>query len=125
MYRIFHATADLLAAQTHMTLRTTALIAALVLPLAACKKDYPQCEKFVDLAIKCDVDMKSAPAGEQKTARVMMGGMCEEAFKNDTSSVSGEAKQMVTEMYAELRERADCTKDVNSCEQYSKCTETN
>jgi hypothetical protein len=92
--------------------------------LGACKKDYPQCDHFVDLTMQCDSDMKSAPGGEQKTARVMMGGMCEEAFKNNTSNVSGQAKQLVTEMYAELRERADCTSKANTCEQYSRCTDS-
>lgn len=106
-----------------MTLRTTLFL--LVIPFAACKKDYPQCEQFVELAVKCDEDMKSAPANERKTARLMMGGMCEEAFKNDTSSVSGDTKKMVTEMYAEIRERAECSAKANSCEQYAKCTETN
>jgi hypothetical protein len=110
-----------------MTIRTTlltSLTTLLALSAAACKKDYPQCEQFVDLAMKCDDDMKSAPASERKTARVMMGGMCEEAFKNNTSNVSGQAKQLVTEMYAELRHRADCTAKANTCEQYSKCTDT-
>ena len=93
------------------TLRTAVLVALVpVSLLGACKKDYPQCDHFVDLTMTCDADMKSAPGGEQKTARVMMGGMCEEAFKNDTSNVSGQAKQLVTEMYAELRERADMVK---------------
>ena len=105
------------------TLKAALLLA--VLSLAACKKDYPQCDHFVDMAVKCDADIKTAPSGEQKTARLMMGGMCEEAFKNDTSSVNGEAKQLVSDMYAELRERADCTSKANTCEQYSKCTETN
>lgn len=104
------------------TLRTSLLVALSL--LAACKKDYPQCDHFVDLTMKCDSDMKSAPGGEQKTARVMMGGMCEEAYKNDTSNVSGQAKQLVTEMYAELRERADCTREANTCEQYSRCTDS-
>lgn len=97
----------------------------LLAPLTACKKDYPQCEQFVDLAMKCDDDMKSSPSDERKQARVLMAGMCEEAFRNDTSSVSGEAKQLVTEMYAELRERADCAMKENSCSQYDKCTENN
>jgi len=106
------------------TLRTSLLAA--VVPLAllgACKKDYPQCDHFVDMTMKCDSDMKSAPGTEQKTARLMMGGMCEEAFKNNTSNVSGDTKQIVTEMYAELRERADCTANANTCEQYSRCTD--
>ena len=110
-----------------MTLRPTlrATLLVLLAPLAACKKDYPQCDRFVDLALECDDDMKTAADGEQKQARLMMGGMCEEAFRNDTSSVSGQARQLVTEMYAELRERADCTAGANTCDQYSKCTETN
>jgi hypothetical protein len=103
------------------TLRTAVLLA--IAPFAACKKDYPQCERFVDLTMKCDADMKSAPGAEQQTARAMMGGMCEEAFRNDTSNVSGQAKQIVTGMYAELRERADCTTKANTCEQYSRCTD--
>jgi hypothetical protein len=108
-----------------MTLRTPLATTLLLLAaaLAGCKKDHPQCEKFVDLTMKCDEDMKSAPSGEQKQARSMMEGMCQEAFRNDTSSVSGEAKQLVTEMYAELRERADCTASANTCAQYDKCTE--
>jgi hypothetical protein len=103
------------------TLRPALLVA--LVALAACKKDYPQCDRFVDLTMKCDAEMKSAPGSEQQTARAMMDGMCEEAFRNDTSNVSGQARQVVTEMYAELRERADCTTKANSCEQYSRCTD--
>lgn len=110
-----------------MTLRTTlpTTLFVLLAPLVGCKKDYPQCDRFVDLSLECDAEMQAAAEGEQKQARLMMGGMCEEAFRNDTSSVSGEARQMVTEMYAELRERADCTADAKTCDQYSRCTETN
>ena len=35
----------------------------------------------------------------------------------------GQAKQLVTQMYEELRERADCTTKANTCEQYSRCTD--
>jgi hypothetical protein len=100
-------------------MRTTLLL--LVLSAAACGKDYPQCEKFVDLAFKCDDDLKGAPADEKKTARLMMGSMCEEAFKNDTSSVSGESKKMVTEMYEGIRNRSNCAAKAGTCEQYAKC----
>jgi hypothetical protein len=93
----------------------------LVLTVAACGKDYPQCEKFVDLAFECDDDLSSAPADEKKTARLMMGSMCEEAFENDTSRVSGETRQMVTEMYGELRRRADCARKANTCAEYEVC----
>ena len=103
------------------TLLSTLVLAALA--LGGCKKDYPQCETYVDLAMKCDSDLKSAPSGEQKTAKMMLGGMCEEAFKNDTSSVEGETKKMVTEMYSELRTRATCVAKANTCEGYEKCTE--
>jgi hypothetical protein len=106
--------------------RTTLLAAALFLlaaPLVGCKKEYPQCERFADLVVRCE--LTAAPEGEQKETRTVMGGMCEEAFRNDTKSVSSDAKQLVTEMYAELRERADCSTSANTCEQYAKCTETN
>lgn len=103
------------------TLLSTLVFATLA--LTGCKKDYPQCETYVDLAMKCDGDLKSAPASEQKTAKMMLGGMCEEAFKNDTSSVEGETKQMVTEMYSELRTRANCVAKANTCDQYAKCTD--
>jgi hypothetical protein len=103
--------------------RTTLALVFLVAGLAACKKEYPQCDRFVDLAVRCD--LRAAPEGEQKETRMVMSGMCEEAFRNDTSSVSDEAKQLVTEMYAELRERADCSTSATTCEQYAKCTTTN
>jgi hypothetical protein len=103
------------------TLLSTLLLASLA--PAGCKKDYPQCETYVDLAMKCDSDLKSAPADERKTAKPMLGGMCEEAFKNDTSSVEGETKQMVSEMYSTLRTRASCVAKATTCEQYEKCTE--
>jgi hypothetical protein len=98
------------------------LFALAVLTATACGKDHPQCEKFVDLAFKCDDDLESSPADEKKTARLMMGSMCEEAFKNDTSSVSGESKKMVTEMYQELRKRADCAAKASTCDQYEACS---
>ena len=90
---------------------------------SGCAKDGGKCEKFVDLAFKCDEDLKSSSAEEKKTAKLMMGSMCEEAYKNDTSSVSGETKKMVSEMYTEMRKRADCTSKSNTCEQYSTCTD--
>lgn len=103
------------------TLLSTLLLATLA--LSGCKKDYPQCETYVDLAMKCDGDLKSATGDERSTAKFMLGGMCEEAFKNDTSSVSGETKQMVTEMYTEIRTRANCVAKSNTCAQYEKCTD--
>jgi len=104
---------------------TTALLSALFALAAAsgCKQDHPECTRYVDLTIKCDDDMKAAPDGEQRQARMLMEGMCEEAYRNDTSAVSGEARQLVSQMYAELRERATCTASANSCAQYDKCTE--
>jgi hypothetical protein len=107
------------------TLRSTLLLASLAVALAGagCKKDYPQCETYVDLAMKCDGDLKSAPSSERKTAKLMLGGMCEEAFKNDASSVEGETKKMVTEMYSEIRTRANCVAKATTCDQYAKCTD--
>jgi hypothetical protein len=99
------------------------LLLTSVLALGACKKDRPECTTYVDLAMKCDDDLKSAPSEEKKTAKLMLGGMCEEAFKNDTGSVEGETKKMVTEMYAEIRSRATCVAKENSCAQYDKCAE--
>ena len=104
------------------TLFSTLLLATLALG-TGCKKDYPQCETYVDLTMKCDGDLKSAPASEKKTAKMMLGGMCEEAFKNDTSSVEGETKQMVTEMYTEIRTRANCVAKAKTCDHYAACTD--
>lgn len=101
------------------TLLSTLLLGTLA--LAGCKKDYPQCETYVDLAMKCDGDLKASPANEKDTAKLVLGGMCEEAFKNDTSSVEGDTKQMVTEMYASIRTKASCAAKATSCEQYEKC----
>jgi hypothetical protein len=101
------------------------LAAVITLPIAACTKDHPQCDRFVDLTMQCDAEIKAAPSGEQRTARAMMDGMCEEAFRNDTSSVSGETRKIVSEMYAELRDRADCTATASTCEQYARCTASN
>jgi hypothetical protein len=101
------------------------LLSALLLStlaLGGCKKDYPQCETYVDLAMKCDGDLKAAPSDEKNTAKMMLGGMCEEAFKNDVSSVEGETKQMVTEMYSEIRSRANCVAKGKTCDQYDDCT---
>lgn len=101
------------------------LLAALVpLSLAACNKAPPQCERFVDLTMQCDADIRAAPSAEQRTARAMMDGMCEEAFRNDTRSVSGDTRKVVSELYAELRERAECTATASTCEQYARCTAT-
>lgn len=98
------------------------LSVALAAPLlVACNKDSAKCEKFVDMAFKCDEDMKSSSAEEKKTTKLVLGSMCEEAFRNDTSSVTGESKKMVTEMYEELRERAACVNKATTCEQYEAC----
>ena len=106
-----------------MTRSIAAFLLALTVaaPLAACNKDSAKCEKFVDMAFKCDADMKSSSAEEKKTAKLMMGSMCEEAFRNDTSSVEGESKKMVTEMYQEIRKRAECASKANTCEAYEAC----
>jgi len=101
-------------------MKTAALLTAL-LATAACRKEPPQCEKFVELAFKCDSDLRTAPTDEKRAARTMMDGMCKEAFRNDTSSVSGETKQMVSEVYAEMRKRANCASKATSCDQYEVC----
>lgn len=106
---------------------TRTLVNALLLgslALAGCKKDYPQCGKYVDMAMKCDADLKNAKPDERDVTKMMLGGMCEEAFKNDTSKVDGDARQMVTEMYAELRTRASCVEKANTCAAYDACTES-
>jgi hypothetical protein len=108
--------------RTSLSTLLLATLATLALG-AGCKKDHPQCTTYVDLAMKCDGDLKSAPSEEKKTAKLMLGGMCEEAFKNDTSSVEGETKQMVTEMYSEIRTRANCVAKANTCAQYEDCTD--
>ena len=97
------------------------LVSSLLFCALGCKKDYPQCENYVDLALKCDDDLKAMSSSDKKTATLMLGSMCEEAFKNDTSKVKGETKQMVKEMYAELRERATCAASANTCDGYTKC----
>lgn len=100
------------------------LWATLSLAVAAgCKKEVPQCAAYVDLAMKCDEDLTSAPANERSTAKVMLAGMCEEAFRNDTSSVSGETKEVLAKMYAKIRTRASCVAQANTCAQYDECTE--
>lgn len=101
------------------TLMRTTLLALLM--TAACGKEHAQCEKFVDLAFKCDDDLKSSTADDKKTAKLMMGSMCEEAFKNDTGSVPSESRKMVSEMYTELRKRADCVSKAKTCDQYAVC----
>jgi hypothetical protein len=100
-----------------MRLRTVAL----VLALAACKREHPQCDKFVDLAMQCDRDILAASGDERKTARVVMDGMCEEAFKNDTGRVSAETKEMITEVYAQMRKQANCAAEATTCDQYAVC----
>jgi hypothetical protein len=95
-------------------------LAALVL-FAACNKDSAKCEKYVDLAFQCDDDLKATPGDERKTARLVMGGMCEEAYRDNTSSVKGEARKMVTQMYQEMRKRADCAAKASSCSDYDAC----
>lgn len=91
--------------------------------VAGCKKDYPQCETYVELAMKCDADLTSAPAGERDVAKLVLGGMCEEAFNNDTSSVEGDTRKMVSEVYAEIRGRASCVAKAATCAQYTDCTD--
>lgn len=105
------------------TLVSTVLMGSLALA-GGCKKDYPQCGKYVDMAMKCDADIKNAKADERDMTKMMLGGMCEEAFKNDTSKVDGETRQMVTEMYAELRTRANCVEKADTCAAYDACTES-
>lgn len=97
------------------------LFLTLAAPLAACNKDGAKCEKLVDMSFKCDEDMRSASAEEKKTSKLMMGALCEEAFRNDTSNVSGESKKLVTEMYESIRKRAECAGKATTCEQYEAC----
>ena len=93
----------------------------LLVVTGACHKDHPQCEKFVDLAFQCDTSLKTAASDEKKTARMMMDNMCEEAFRDDVHGVSGDTKQIVAEVYAEMRKRANCAASATSCQQYNVC----
>lgn len=126
MYRIFHATAPRQPAHSLVMLRASVVVSLVsVISVAGCKKDYPQCDHYVDLSVKCDSDVKSLSEDERDTARMMLGGMCSEAFRNDTSAVSGEAKEIVVAMYRGMRKRASCAVKANTCEEYSRCeTET-
>lgn len=95
-------------------------LAALLL-VAACNKDAATCEKYVDRAFQCDDALQSTAGDERKTARVVMSGMCEEAYRDNTSNVKGEARKMVTQLYEEMRLRADCAAKANSCREYDAC----
>ena len=95
---------------------------ALLLALAACGDDYPQCERLVEMTLRCDETVRSTPAPERNTTRELIGAVCKDAYRDDTRNVDRASRNLVHDMYSDVRERAECVRAAETCAQYERCT---
>lgn len=100
----------------------TLLIIALV---AGCKGN-PTCEKFVDMSMKCpDKDTEAMTDDERSQTKDLLVGMCQNAMDDSTLGTRNDKeKQMVKEMNATIRKKAECVAAATGCEDAKKCDAT-
>jgi hypothetical protein len=100
------------------------ILVALTAALAAtgCKKGGETCEKFVDRSLSCDGDETAKMSSDEKSQyKVMMAGMCEAAFSDETAGAEGDTKKMMLEMYATVRTKAKCVAEAKDCAAAKAC----
>lgn len=87
-----------------------------------CRKGGETCEKFVERSLSCDgEDGAKMTSDERSQFKVMMAGMCEAAFSEETSGAEGETKKMMLEMYATVRQKAKCVAEAKDCAAAKAC----
>lgn len=98
------------------------LVAAVALAAPACRKGGETCDKFVERSMTCDGEDTAKMSGDEKSQyKMMMQGMCEAAFSEETAGAEGETKKMMLEMYASVRTKAKCVAEAKDCEAAKKC----
>ena len=100
------------------------LLALASLAATGCKsKTAKTCDKYVDIAMRCDKDKLTEGMTDEETsqARGILYGICTEAFHGDTEGAKGEAKQMVLEMYDHITKAAECEAQATTCEERQRC----
>ena len=98
------------------------LVALTALAAPACRKGGETCDKFVERSLSCDGEDTAKMSGDEKSQyKVMMSGMCEAAFSEETGGAEGETKKMMIEMYASVRTKAKCVADAKDCAAAKAC----
>ncbi len=98
------------------------LVAVVALAAPACRKGGETCDKFVDRSLQCDGEDTAKMSGDEKSQyKVMMSGMCEAAFSEETAGAEGETKKMMLEMYASVRTKAKCVAEAKDCAAAKAC----
>lgn len=98
------------------------LIAVVALAAPACRKGGETCDKFVERSMTCDGEEGTKMSDDERSQfKVMMSGMCEAAFSEETAGAEGEAKKMMLEMYASVRTKAKCVAEAKDCAAAKAC----
>lgn len=98
------------------------LIAVVALAAPACRKGGETCDKFVDRSLSCDGEETSKMSSDERSQyKMMMAGMCEAAFSEETAGAEGETKKMMLEMYASVRTKAKCVAEAKDCAAAKAC----
>ncbi len=89
---------------------------------SGCRKGGETGDKFVERSLSCDGEDTQKMSGDEKSQyKVMMSGMCEAAFSEETGGAEGETKKMMLEMYANVRTKAKCVADAKDCAAAKAC----
>lgn len=98
------------------------LMIAVALAAPACRKGGETCDKFVERSLSCDGEETAKMSGDEKSQyKVMMSGMCEAAFSEETGGAEGDTKKMMLEMYASVRTKAKCVAEAKDCAAAKAC----
>jgi hypothetical protein len=90
--------------------------------LVGCKGNAT-CEKFVDMSMKCPgLEDATMTDEERSQTKELLSGMCQGAMDDSTLGTRNDKeKQMVKEMNATIRKKAECVAAAKSCEDAKKC----
>ncbi len=98
------------------------LVVLTALAAPACRKGGETCDKFVERSLSCDGEETTKMSSDEKSQyKVMMTGMCEAAFSEETAGAEGETKKMMLEMYASVRTKAKCVAEAKDCAAAKAC----
>lgn len=100
------------------------ILVAMTAALAAtgCRKGGETCDKFVERSLSCDGQETAKMSSDEKSQyKVMMAGMCEAAFSEETGGADGDTKKMMLEMYASVRTKAKCIAEAKDCAAAKAC----
>jgi len=98
------------------------LVAVVALAAPACRKGGETCDKFVERSLSCSDDDTAKMSGDEKSQyKMMVQGMCEAAFAEETVGAEGETKKMMLEMYSTVRTKAKCVAEAKDCAAAKAC----